>query len=91
MNSLRFYCEKFSKLKVSSSRKRGNAQYKPILLLTVIDLIMRGVITNNQIFVSDELIQAFNKYWNVIGSQSYKGGLHYPFFISKMRDFGTYK
>jgi putative restriction endonuclease len=41
---------------------------------------MRGVITNNQIFVSDELIQAFNKYWNVIGSQSYKGGLHYPFF-----------
>lgn len=63
MNNLRFYCEKFSKLKVSNSRKRGNAQYKPILLLTVIDLIMSGVITNNQIFVSDELIQAFNKYW----------------------------
>lgn len=80
MNNIHFYCEKFSKLKVSNSRKRGNAQYKPILLLTVIDLIMREEITDNKIFVSDQLIQAFNKYWNVIGSQSYKGGLHYPFF-----------
>jgi putative restriction endonuclease len=74
MNNLHFYCEKFSKLKVSNSRKRGNAQYKPILLLTVIDLIMREEITDNKIFVSDKLIQAFNKYWNVIGSQSYKAG-----------------
>ena len=76
MNSLRFYCEKFSKLKVSNSRKRGNAQYKPILLLTVIDLIMRGVIINNQIFVSDELIQSFNTYLLSFQSRKFEAPQH---------------
>ncbi|WP_309232613.1 hypothetical protein [Cylindrospermum sp. FACHB-282] len=80
MNNLREYCQRFSQLNVSSSRKRGSAQHKPILLLSVIDLIAQGIITNNKIPVSDDLIQTFDKYWNLIGSQSYKGGLHYPFF-----------
>ncbi len=56
---------------MSSIQKRGNAQYKPILLLSVIDLITRGVITTNEIPVSDELIQTFERYWNVISSPSY--------------------
>jgi putative restriction endonuclease len=87
MNDLKYYCQKFSQLKVSSSRKRGNAQYKPILVLSVIDLIAQGIITNNQIFVSDELIETFDKYWKGIGSQSYKGGLHYPFLHLQSEDF----
>ncbi|MDZ8078332.1 MAG: HNH endonuclease [Nostoc sp. SerVER01] len=79
MKNLAYYCQRFAELNVSSSRKRGNAQYKPILLLSVIDLIARGIIITNEIPVSDELIQTFERYWNVIGSLSYKGGLHYPF------------
>ncbi|HAC63412.1 MAG TPA: hypothetical protein DCF68_07685, partial [Cyanothece sp. UBA12306] len=55
------------------------AQYKPILLLSVIDLISQQVINENKIFVSDELLNTFNKYWNILASE-YKGGLHYPFF-----------
>ncbi|MEH2142972.1 HNH endonuclease [Nostoc sp.] len=80
MKNIAYYCQRFSELNVSISRKRGNAQYKPILLLSVIDLITRVIITTNEIPVSDELIQTFERYWNVIGSPSYKGGLHYPFF-----------
>ncbi|AVH70542.1 HNH endonuclease [Nostoc sp. 'Lobaria pulmonaria (5183) cyanobiont'] len=80
MKNIAYYCQTFAELNVSNSRKRGNAKYKPILLLSVIDLIARGVITINEIPVSDELIQIFERYWNVIGSSSYKGGLHYPFF-----------
>ncbi|BCL36400.1 HNH endonuclease [Nostoc sp. MS1] len=80
MKNLGYYCQLFAQLNVSSSRKRGNAQYKPILVLTVIDLITRGIITENQIPISDELIQTFEQYWNILGSKSYKGGLHYPFF-----------
>ncbi|HIK03927.1 MAG TPA: HNH endonuclease [Trichormus sp. M33_DOE_039] len=80
MKNLYYYCQLFSHLNVSNSSKRGNAKYKPILILSVIDLIAQGVITHNQIPVSDELIQTFDKYWNTIGSHSYKGGLHYPFF-----------
>jgi putative restriction endonuclease len=74
------YCERFSELKVSSNRKRGDAPYKPILLLSIIDLIAQGIIKNNYISISDELIETFNKYWKILGNPAYKGGLHYPFF-----------
>lgn len=80
MKNIEYYCQRFSELKVSSSQKRGNAQYKPILILSVIDLMVRGLINTNEILVSDELIKTFDNYWKVIGSPSYKGGLHYPFF-----------
>ncbi|MBD2250740.1 HNH endonuclease [Nostoc parmelioides] len=80
MKNIDYYCQSFSQLNVSSTRKRGNAQYKPILVLTVIDLITQGLITDNQIRVSEELIQTFTCYWSILGSESYKGGLHYPFF-----------
>ena len=87
MKNLRYYCQSFSQLNVSSSRKRGDAHYKPILILTVIDLISRGSITENQIPVSTELIQTFDRYWNLIGSKLYKGGLHYPFFHLQSEGF----
>ncbi len=77
--NLSYYCKGFSELNVSSSRQRGEAHYKPILLLVIIDLITQGLITENQILVSDNLIQTFNNYWDVLGSNSYKGGLYYPF------------
>lgn len=80
MKNLGYYCQLFSQLKVSSTSQRGSANYKPILVLTVIDLITRGIISDNQIPVSQELIQTFNRYWSILGSKSYKGGLHYPFF-----------
>ncbi|MBC1237750.1 HNH endonuclease [Nostoc sp. 2RC] len=80
MKTLDYYYKSFFQLNVSSSRQRGNAHYKPILVLTVIDLIMRGVINDNRIPVSEELIQTFERYWSILGSKSYQGGLHYPFF-----------
>lgn len=79
MKNVIYYCQRFSKLNVSSSRKRGDAHYKPILVLSVIDLIGRNLITNNQIPVDNELIETFERYWNILGSTTYKGGLHYPF------------
>lgn len=79
MKNIIYYCQRFSKLNVSSSRKRGDAHYKPILVLAVIDLIARDLITNNEIPVHHELIETFDRYWNVLGSPTYKGGLHYPF------------
>ena len=81
------YCERFSELKVSSNRKRGDAPYKPILLLSIIDLIAQGMIKNNYISVSDELINTFNKYWEILGNAAYKGGFHYPFFHLQSEQF----
>ncbi len=80
MKDIYHYSKIFSELNVSKSEKLGVANHKPILILSVIDLIARGIIINNQIIVSDELIDTFDKYWNVIGTKTRKGGLHYPFY-----------
>jgi putative restriction endonuclease len=80
------YCNRFASLNVSSTQKRGKAQYKPILLLSVIDLIAQEIIEENKIFVSDELINTFNRYWNILASE-YEGGLHYPFMYLQSEEF----
>lgn len=87
MDTLSLYCQKLSNLNVSSSKKRGMALHKPILILSVIDLISRDIIAKNEITVSDELIETFDKYWQIIGSHSYTGGLHYPFFHLQSEGF----
>ncbi|MDB9313590.1 HNH endonuclease [Spirulina sp. CS-785/01] len=84
------YCEKFANLNISNSSKKGKAPYKPVLLLSVIDLINQGVIKENQILVSDDLLDTFKKYWKVL-SPNYKGGLHYPFFHLQNEGFWNLK
>lgn len=88
--SLAYYCERFSQLNASKVKKKesGNAPYKPILLLSVIELMSQGTISDNYIYVSDELINTFNKYWNCLASNSaYRGGLHYPFIHLESEGF----
>ncbi len=77
---LDYYCQCFAKLNVSNNKKHGEANYKPILILSVLELITQGSIIENHILVCDSLIEIFKKYWNILSANSsYKGGLHYPF------------
>ncbi|MCU0534858.1 MAG: HNH endonuclease [Hydrococcus sp. Prado102] len=84
--SLAEYCERFAELNVSSNKQRGTAQYKPILLLSVIDSIAQGFILDNKIAVSEDLIDTFNRYWKLLNSE-YEGGLHYPFLHLQSEGF----
>lgn len=47
-------------------RNKGIAPHKPILLLSILDEIERGHITDNQIILSVELVATFREYWNVL-------------------------
>lgn len=87
VKNLAYYRKLFAELNVSSSQKKGQAYYKPILLLSVIDLIAQGLVYENKITVSDDLINTFEKYWINLASGSYKGGLHYPFFHLQSEGF----
>lgn len=90
LRNLAYYCQRFSEL--NTSKNLGtNAKYKPILLLSVIDLISQGVISDNKISVSDSLIDTFNKYWKLLSSGAYKGGLHYPFLHLQREGFWSIK
>ena len=83
--NLAYYCKRFANLGVC--KKGGNAPHKPILLLSIIDLIDQGIINENQIYVSDNLLKTFEKYWNVLASGPWKMGLYYPFIRLKRDGF----
>jgi len=62
-----YYCHFFSKLNVHKGEKK-----QPILLLSVIDLITQGLIEDNHIAISDELINTFKRHWHLLISQPFK-------------------
>lgn len=54
IKNLAYYAGKFTDLKVD--RSRGIALHKPILLMSVIELIGKEEINDNHIFLTPELI-----------------------------------
>jgi putative restriction endonuclease len=66
------YLQMFGKLRTGSGRDRypgltyQRAPHNPFLLLSVMDLIVQGWITQNLIEPSYELVDTFNRYWATI-------------------------
>lgn len=82
--NLAYYCECFSNLKVYRNQKKGDALNKPILILSVIDLIAQDVIKDKYIYITDNLIETFKKYWHIIAASIFKGSdFALPFFHLK--------
>ncbi|MBE9079162.1 HNH endonuclease [Romeria aff. gracilis LEGE 07310] len=79
-SELAYYAKKFAKLHVNRHRDRGPAPHKPILLLSVIELIEQGKIQRNRIYLSPELIATFLKYWTHFGSEKHRSNIALPFF-----------
>jgi putative restriction endonuclease len=63
------YLEKFSRLNTDKNRHHWSeatchrAPHKPFLLLSIMDLIAQGQITENFIEPSFELVDTWNGYW----------------------------
>lgn len=64
---------------------RGPAPHKPVLLLSVIELIEGGAIAENKILVSPELAEVFLKYWPRVTKR--KPDFVMPFFHLKSEGF----
>lgn len=75
---LSYYSIKFARLRVD--RAHGIAPHKPILLLSVIQLIRVGSIKENKIFLLPELNDTFLRYWSYLGSDSHNPDISRPFF-----------
>lgn len=85
---LSYYCNKFAKLNVS--RSSGIAPNKPILLLSIIELISRGQIRHNQVILSAELIATFLNLWSHLEPVR-KPDIGLPFFHLKGDKFWHHK
>ena len=71
MATLDDYIKNFRRLRTDKDRKRWSAltayqaPHKPFVLLSEMDLVAEGVITENVIEPSLELLETFNRYWAV--------------------------
>ena len=85
--NLAYYRNCFSQINVGKNKQGGDALNQPIMLLSVIELITQGLLKENNITISDELIKTFKKYWSVLTSDSFKGvNFAIPFFHLKNRE-----
>jgi len=79
------YLEQFSRLRTAKDRNiwsaltTHQAPHKPFLLLSVMDLIAQGSITQNFIEPSFELLDTFNTYFARFMPPGSKGNMAYPF------------
>lgn len=62
--------------------KRGSHErpHKPTLLLSIIDLLDRGVITRNEVPLSDEMVLTFKRYFAVVRKEDDQPTIQNPFF-----------
>lgn len=80
-----FYAEKFRKLRLD--RSHGVAPHKPVLLLSIIDLIEKNEISSNRIVPSIKITEAFLKYWSGLNIVTHKPTVHLPFYHLKSEGF----
>jgi putative restriction endonuclease len=62
--------------------KRGSHErpHKPTLLLSILDLLDRGVITGNEVPLSSELVATFKRYFTVVRRHDDQPTIQNPFF-----------
>ena len=79
------YLKGFSNLRTDKSLKRypsftnHRAPHKPFLLLSIMDLIAQGQITENFIEPSFELVDTWNGYWHAVTPIGKSSSMAYPF------------
>ena len=87
------YLQSFSKLRTAKSSKRWSADtccrapHKPLLLLSILDLISSGSISKNFIEPSFELAETFNGYWSKVMPIGTSASMSYPFYHLETADF----
>ena len=62
--------------------KRGSHErpHKPVLLLSVMDLLDRGLIGGNKVALSEELVRTFKHYFEVVRQGDDQPTIQNPFF-----------
>lgn len=63
--NLDYYAQCFANLRIDKSHG-SPAPHKPLLLLSLIELIERGIVSSNEIELTPEVVSTFLKYWSAI-------------------------
>ena len=74
------YKRQLQSLNRASNKTLGKAPHKPILLLSIIQLIHKGEILSNRIYITGELVIAFKSNWNKLVITNHIPNFSLPFF-----------
>ena len=63
--------------------KRGSHErpHKPVLLLSIIDLLDRGLITTNRVPLSADLVATFRRYFTIVARNNDQPSIQNPFYF----------
>lgn len=81
------YLHQLKKLNRASNKSIGKAPHKPILLLSILQLIKKGEITSPRIFITPELVLAFKSNWNLLVDTPHSCNFAMPFFYMRSEPF----
>lgn len=79
------YLKSFAKLR--RDYKNGGAPHKPVLLLSIIQLIRRKEISSNRIEITPELLLEFKSIWSQFVTGSHIANFSLPFFHMRSEPF----
>lgn len=82
------WIDRFQRLRVDRARGFA-APHKPLLLLSILDLIDDRTIVGPQVELTPELIETFQTYWQAVVTDPPKGAMYLPFFHLKSDRFWT--
>jgi putative restriction endonuclease len=77
--TLQKYTKAFARLKRGGT-KYGLAPHKPILLLSIIELIEKGIVIDNQIMVDAQLVGTFKENWLLLVTTAHQEDFTQPFY-----------
>lgn len=81
------YSNYFKKLNRGFNKGLGRAPHKPILLLSIIQLISKGIITTNKIFITSDLLLSFRHNWKILVDTNHTNNFSLPFFHLRSEPF----
>ena len=90
--NLDHYVSAFKKLRRDPSQpwpaaSLGRAPYKPLLLLSVIDLFAEGSVSENDIRLDPALCDLFNGYWELVMPAGWTSNIAMPFYYLQSEGF----
>jgi putative restriction endonuclease len=75
---LNYYIKRFTSLRIDKAH--GQAPYQPLLLLSLIELVEQGLISENRFAISPELISIFIKYRDRLSTAFHQANPAQPFY-----------
>ena len=85
--NLTSYINLFKKLNRSFNKGLGRAPHKPILLISVIQLINKGLINSNRIYITPELLLTYKDNWKKLVDTKHIPNFALPFFHMRSEPF----